>query len=133
MLVGGFASESIQVNFTSHHFRHTLNALLDEGGLSDLLQTEWFGRKCSAECKDYVWVKDDKKRIVEQKRQYALAVLSRKAAQNQFSGSKPKKSTDWLTHNDKKIKTLEKQLADNGTTNFEPDRYLNEVNDAETL
>ena len=34
-----YASSSLEVDFTSHHFRHTLNTLMDEGGLSDLLQT----------------------------------------------------------------------------------------------
>lgn len=199
------SSSSIAVDFTSHHFRHTLNTLLDEGGLSDLLQTEWFGRtnprdtkayqhtsrekralmlredikkglvggqlaeqikvvpvevqdailkariqavhdvgtgicihnfsqtpcerhlQCSADCKDYVWAKDDKSRLEEQKRQYALTVLARKNAEKQLSSNKPKKSTDWLAHNDKKLKTLAVQLADNGVEHFDPEQYLNEV------
>jgi hypothetical protein len=200
-----YASSGIKVDFTSHHFRHTLNTLLDEGGLSDLLQTEWFGRtnprdtkayqhishekrvlmlredikkgmvsgqiaeqikavpieiqdailkariqavhdvgigicihnfsqtpcerhlQCSANCKDYVWVKDDKGRLDEQKRQYALTMLSRKSAEKQISSNKPKKSVDWLMHNDKKLKTLATQLADNGVEYFDLERYLNEV------
>ncbi|MFS6938982.1 hypothetical protein [Neisseria animaloris] len=204
-LTAEYASSSIQVDFTSHHFRHTLNTLLDEGGLSDLLQTEWFGRtnprdtkayqhtsrekrvlmlredikkglaggqlaeqikvvpveiqdailkarvqavhdvgtgicihnfsqtpcerhlQCSADCKDYVWVKDDKMRLDEQKRQYALTVLARKNAEKQLDTNKPKKSGDWLVHNDKKLKTLAAQLADNGVENFDPEQYLNEV------
>ncbi|PHM56852.1 integrase [Xenorhabdus sp. KK7.4] len=200
-----YTSCSIEVDFTSHHFRHTLNTLLDEGGLSDLLQTEWFGRtnprdtkayqhtsrekralmlredikkglvggqlaeqikavsvdvqdailkariqavhdvgtgicihnfsqtpcerhlQCSADCKDYVWAKDDKGRLDEQKRQYALTALARKNAEKQLSSSKPKKSADWLAHNDKKLKTLAKQLADNGVEHFDPEQYLSEV------
>ncbi|MDI5922516.1 hypothetical protein QLQ86_17175 [Halomonas sp. LR5S13] len=39
--------------FTSHQFRHTLNTLVDEGGLSDALQTEWFGRKNPVDTKAY--------------------------------------------------------------------------------
>jgi hypothetical protein len=200
-----YASNSIEVDFTSHHFRHTLNTLLDEGGLSDLLQTEWFGRtnprdtkayqhtsrekralmlredikrglvggqlaeqikvvpievqdailkariqavhdvgtgicihnfsqtpcerhlQCSADCKDYVWAKDDKGRLDEQKRQYALTALARKNAEKQLDSTKPKKSADWLAHNDKKLKTLAAQLADNGVEHFDPEQYLNEV------
>lgn len=204
-LAAEYASSSIEVGFTSHHFRHTLNTLLDEGGLSDLLQTEWFGRtnprdtkayqhtsrekralmlrddikkglvegqlaeqikvvpveiqdailkariqavhdvgtgicihnfsqtpcerhlQCSADCKDYVWAKDDKGRLDEQKRQYALTALARKNAEKQLDSTKPKKSADWLAHNDKKLKTLASQLADNGVEHFDPEEYLNEV------
>ena len=43
-LAAVYASSCIKGDFTSHHFRHTINTLLNEGGLSDLLQTEWFGR-----------------------------------------------------------------------------------------
>ncbi|EMH2076270.1 integrase [Citrobacter freundii] len=204
-LAAEYASSRIEVDFTSHHFRHTLNTLLDEGGLSDLLQTEWFGRtnprdtkayqhtsrekralmlredikkglvggllveqikviplevqdailkariqavhdvgtgicihnfsqtpcerhlQCSADCKDYVWVKDDKGRLDDQKRQYAMAALARKNAEKQLISNKPKKSADWLAHNDKKLKTLAVQLADNGVGHFDPEKYLNEV------
>jgi hypothetical protein len=204
-LAAEYASSSIEVDFTSHHFRHTLNTLLDEGGLSDLLQTEWFGRtnprdtkayqhtsrekralmlrddikkglvggqlaeqikvvpvevqdailkariqavhdvgtgicihnfsqtpcerhlQCSAYCKDYVWAKDDKGRLDEQKRQYALTALARKNAEKQLDSTKPKKSADWLAHNDKKLKTLAAQLAGNGVEHFDPEEYLNEV------
>lgn len=204
-LAAEYASSSIEVDFTSHHFRHTLNTLLDEGGLSDLLQTEWFGRtnprdtkayqhtsrekralmlredikkglvggrlveqikvvpvevqdailkariqavhdvgtgicihnfsqtpcerhlQCSADCKDYVWARDDNGRLDEQKRQYALTVLARQNAETQLSSNKPKKSGDWLAHNDKKLKTLAAQLADNGVEHFDLDQYLHEV------
>lgn len=202
-----YTSSNIEVDFTSHHFRHTLNTLLDEGGLSDLLQTEWFGRsnpldtkayqhtsrekralmlredikkgriggllaeqikvvpvevqdailkarvnavhdvgagicihnfsqtpcdrhlQCSANCQDYVWAKDDKAREEDQKRQYALTVLARETAENRSNSSKPKKSNDWLAHNDKKLKTLSQQLADNGVVNFDPKKYLEEMKD----
>ncbi|MCX2945664.1 integrase, partial [Rahnella perminowiae] len=83
--------------------------------------------QCSADCKDYVWVKDDKGRLDEQKRQYALTALARKNAEKQLSSNKPKKSADWLAHNDKKLKTLAVQLADNGVEHFDPEQYLNEV------
>ena len=200
-----YASSSIEVDFTSHHFRHTLNTLLDEGGLSDLLQTEWFGRsnpkdtkayqhtsrekralmlredikkgrvggklaeqvsavpiniqdavlkarvqavhdvgsgicvhnfaqtpcerhlQCSAECDDYVWAKDDKGRLEEQKRQLALTTLARDTAEEKSQGKKPKKSSDWLAHNDKKIKILKMQLSDNGVVDFDPRKHIKEL------
>lgn len=199
-----YASSSIDVNFSSHHFRHTLNTLLDEGGLSDLLQTEWFGRsnpndtkayqhtsrekralmlradikagkiggrladkvknlpitfqdavltariqavhdvgpgicthnfiqsacerhlQCSAECDDYVWVKDDKGRAEELKRIYAITVVNRRTAEDKSKSTKPKKSADWIVHNDKKLETLSKQLADNGIADFDVEQYLKE-------
>jgi len=202
-----YAHSSIKVDFTSHHFRHTLNTLLDEGGLTDLLQTEWFGRsnprdtkayqhtsrekralllredikmgnvggqlaeqikvvpieiqdailkarvnavhdvgtgicvhnfiqtpcerhlQCSADCKDYVWVKGDKGREDELKRQYALTVLARETTEQRLNTKKPKKSSDWLAHNDKKLKTLSQQLIDNGIMNFDPKEYLKELTD----
>lgn len=200
-----FTSSSAEVDFTSHHFRHTINTLLDEGGLSDLLQTEWFGRsnardtkayqhtsrekralmlredikkglvggqlaqeirvipinardavlkarvqavhdvgtgicihnfsqtpcerhlQCSADCKDYVWAKDDKGRLEEQKRQYALTLLAMQSAESQRGTKKPKRSADWLLHNEKKLNTLAKQLADNGVDNFDAEQYLKEI------
>lgn len=204
-LAAEYASASVEVDFTSHHFRHTLNTLLDEGGLSDLLQTEWFGRtnprdtkayqhtsrekralmlrqdikkglvggqiadqiqavpvdvqdaflkarvqavhdvgtgicihnfsqtpcerhlQCSADCKDYVWAKGDAGRLEDLKRQYALTAIARKNAEQQMSSQKPKKSADWLAHNDKKLKTLKTQLTDNGVEHFDPEQYLIEV------
>lgn len=197
-----YASSGIEVDFTSHHFRHTLNTLLDEGGLSDLLQTEWFGRsnprdtkayqhtsrakralmlredlksghvggkiadqlkvvpitvrdayltariqavhdvgtglcvhnfaqipcerhlQCSAQCDDYLWAKNDVGRLEELKRQYAITFLARKAADERSRTGKPKKSIDWLAHNDKKLKVLSQQLLDNGVAEFDPVSYL---------
>jgi len=201
-----FAPSNIDIDFTSHQFRHTINTLLDEGGLSDLLQTEWFGRsnprdtkayqhtsrekralmlredikkgqvggklaelvnvlpvnvqdailkarvnavhdvgtgmcvhnsaqtpcerhlQCSADCNDYVRAKDDKGRIEEQKRQYALTSLARETAEQRLDSKKPKKSSDWLAHNDKKLKTLSKQLTDNGVIDFDHKKYLEGIN-----
>lgn len=202
-----YAFSTIKVDFSSHYFRHTMNTLLDEGGLTDLLQTEWFGRsnprdtkayqhtsrekralmlradlkegkvdgklaeqikavpvnlqdailearvnavhdvgsgicihnfsqlpcernlQCSADCNDYVWVKEDKGRVDEQKRLFAMTLLSRKTAEKQSTSSKPKKSIDWLAHSDKKLKTLAQQLIDNGVdiNNFDADKYFLEI------
>ena len=201
-LVRQYVNCEINLDFTSHHFRHTMNTLLDEGGLSDLLQTEWFGRsnpkdtkayqhtsrekralllrediklgkiggqiaeqvmtlpvqvkdaylkarvnavhdvgtgicvhnfsqtpcerhlQCSADCKDYVWAKDDKGRVEDLKRQYALTKVARDTAETRLQSSKPKKSVDWLNHSDKKLNTLTKQLHDNGVGLFNPHEYL---------
>jgi hypothetical protein len=204
-LAAKYASTYSNVSFTSHHFRHTLNTLLDEGGLTDLLQTEWFGRKnphdtkayqhtsrekralilredikkgqvggqiveklksipitvqdaflktrvnavhdvgsgicihnfiqtpcerhlqCSADCKDYVWVKDDKGRVDDLKRQYSMTVVARETAEKKSKEKNAKKSIDWLTHNDKKLTILSKQLTDNNISEFDPHQYLEEL------
>lgn len=39
-----YADKHIEVDFTSHHFRHTINTLLNQGGLSEVVQAEWFAR-----------------------------------------------------------------------------------------
>ena len=204
-LVNEFVGLEDIPEFTTHDFRHTLNTMLDEGGLSDLIQTEWFGRsdpqdtkayqhtspekkaliireqlkngeaggklaeqifnlpiniqdavlaarvqavhdvgtglcihnfsqlpcerhlQCSADCKDYVWVKDDKRRIVEQKRILAITVQAQEAVQQQKQSNRVKKSLDWELHNNKKINVLSKQLEDNGVIEFDPKAYLEEL------
>ena len=191
--------------FTTHDFRHTLNTMLDEGGLSDLLQTEWFGRsdpndtkayqhtspekkalmireqlkngeakgilaeqifnlpiniqdavlaarvqavhdvgtglcihnfsqlpcerhlQCSADCKDYVWIKDDKQRLDEQKRILAITVQAQETVHQQMQSTRIKKSVDWELHNKKKINVLTEQLQDNGVVEFDPKVYLEEI------
>lgn len=47
--------------------------------------------QCSADCKDYIWTKNDKGRLDEQKRQYALTMLARQNAEKQLSSDKPKR------------------------------------------
>lgn len=63
-LASEYASSALEVDFTSHHFRHTLNTLLDEGGLSDLLQTEWFGRSNPRDTKAYQHTSREKKALM---------------------------------------------------------------------
>ena len=204
-LVEEYAGLEDVPEFTTHAFRHTLNTMLDEGGLSDLLQTEWFGRsdpkdtkayqhtspekkalmireqlkngeakgilaeqifnlpiniqdavlearvqavhdvgtglcihnfsqlpcerhlQCSADCKDYVWVKDDKKRLDEQKRILAMTVHAQEVVQQQMQSTRIKKSVDWDLHNKKKINVLTEQLQDNGVVEFDPKAYLEEI------
>lgn len=62
--------------------------------------------QCSADCNDYVWVKEDKARLHEQKRQYALTLIAREVAEEKTKQIKPKKSQDWFIHNQKKLNTL---------------------------
>lgn len=196
---------SSQMDFNSHAFRHTMNHLLDEGGLSELIQTTWFGRsnprdtkayqhtsrekrlamvleelrtgqaggklaedleyipvdkreaylaakvgavhdvgtgvcvhdfaqtpcerhlQCQADCEDYVWAKDDKGRLEEIKRVYAHTKISRDAALERARSSRPRKSLDWIAHEDKKLATLEAQLRENGVEDFDVDAYLEEI------
>ncbi len=195
------------IDFTSHAFRHTINTLLDEGGMPELLQTNWFGRKhaqdtkayqhtsrakrllevrqalrdgkadgliqekikkipielkdaylearvravhdigpgvcihdfsqipcerhlqCSAECDDMVWAKSDPGRIEEVKRQWAMAVVALETAEARAKGDRPRRSGNWISHAKKKIKTLQKQLDDNGIAPFDPHNYLSSCSD----
>ena len=84
--------------------------------------------QCSAECKDYVWIRDDSERIEEVKRLYAITTLAQETAEKKMDSNKPKKSSDWIIHNNKKRRTLEKQLSDYGVENFDPAEYLKGVN-----
>lgn len=48
-----FASSKLDQKFTSHDFRHTMNDALDRGGLPEVMQTEFFGRKNPVDTKAY--------------------------------------------------------------------------------
>lgn len=48
-----YAARALSQRFTSHDFRHTMNDALDRGGLPELLQTEFFGRKNPKDNKAY--------------------------------------------------------------------------------
>jgi integrase len=52
-LLKQYVSDDFVLKVTSHQFRHTLNTLLDEGGLSDLMQTRWFNRSNPRDTKVY--------------------------------------------------------------------------------
>jgi hypothetical protein len=201
-LVWNYASTNLSVDFVSHQFRHTLNTLIDEGGMSDLLQTRWFGRtnpsdtkayqhtsrekralmlredlkagrvggqfaeviraiptsqqdailavrikavhdvgvglcihhfsqipctrhlQCDAECDDYLYLKNDEAKIDEVKRRYAMAMAARETAVAVGSTTRPSNSVDWVAHNDKRLKTLTKQMADLGVDDFAWREYL---------
>jgi hypothetical protein len=85
--------------------------------------------QCSADCDDYVRAKDDKGRLEEQKRQLAITSLARETAEDRMKAKKPKKGSDWLAHNEKKIKTLKAHLNDNGVVDFDPKEYFEELTD----
>lgn len=76
-----YASVSVDVDFTSHSFRHTLNTLMDEGGLSDLLQTEWFGRSNPKDTKMYQHTSPTKRALLFREDLKALRVGGRIADQ----------------------------------------------------
>lgn len=204
-LAATYATSAIEVDFTSHEFRHTINTLLDEGGLTDLLQTEWFGRsnpkdtkryqhtsrekralmvredllkgkmrgafadvvmampvtirealvevrikaihdvgvgvcfhnfsqlpcprhlQCSAECDHLLTSESDEDRKVEQMRQLAITTIARDTAESFSKTARPKKSVDWMTHNEKKIKMLKAELEAGGVVDFDPRKYFEEL------
>lgn len=49
--------------FASHNFRHSLNTMLEDGGLSTMLQTEWFGRRNPEDTKAYQHVTPEQKAL----------------------------------------------------------------------
>lgn len=53
LLVEQYASSRLSQKFTSHDFRHTMNHALERGGLPELMQTEFFGRKNPRDNKAY--------------------------------------------------------------------------------
>lgn len=63
-LVKEYVGEGLQLQFTSHQFRHTLNTLLDEGGLSELMQTHWFNRSNPRDTKAYQHSSPQKKALI---------------------------------------------------------------------
>ena len=83
--------------------------------------------QCSADCKDYVWIKDDKQRLEEQKRILAMTVHAQETVYQQMKSKRVKKSLDWELHNMKKINVLTEQLQENGVVEFDPKAYLEEI------
>lgn len=64
ILVEQYVGQDLKLKFTSHQFRHTLNTLLDEGGLSDLMQTHWFNRSSPRDTKAYQHSSPQKKALM---------------------------------------------------------------------
>ena len=78
-------------------------------------------------------MKGDHGRKEELKRLFAITSIARETAQKKSTEKKPKKSIDWLAHNDKKLKTLLKQMADYGIEPFDPHEYLDGLSDEDKI
>lgn len=59
---------SVQADFSSHDFRHTINTLLNDGGMSDYVQTKWFGRKYANDTKAYQHTSREKRALIYQEK-----------------------------------------------------------------
>lgn len=193
------------LDFTTHHFRHTVNHMLDVGGLPDLMQTQWFGRsnprdtkayqhtslekrvdevrealiagdvqgplaeqiqhlpiekrdafakasvravhdvgtgicvhdfvqtpcerhlQCLANCHDYVYAKTDPGRVDEIKRRWAITSIQLELAEKQSASKRPRKSADWIAHQNTVLETLNRQMESNGIPLFDPHEYMGAV------
>ena len=123
--------KSIPITVQDAFLKARINAVHDVGAgicVHNFIQTPCERHlQCSADCKDYVWIKDDKGRVEDLKRQYSMTVIARETAEKKSNENNPKRSIDWLTHNDKKLNTLSQQLADNNIVEFDPYQYLEEL------
>lgn len=113
----------------------SINAVHDVGigiCIHDFVQTPCERHlQCSAECKDYIWRKDDPGRLADLKRQWAVTTVARETAKEDVE-SGGEESADWVVHNDKKLRVLEQQLKDAGVEPFDPHAYLEELASEET-
>ncbi|MEJ8321129.1 integrase [Pseudomonas oryzihabitans] len=67
-LTAKYAAGGIGPNFSSHDFRHTINTLLNDGGMSDYVQTRWFGRKYANDTKAYQHSSREKRALIYQEK-----------------------------------------------------------------
>lgn len=67
-LAAKHCDDSIKPNFSSHDFRHTINTLLNDGGMSDFVQTKWFGRKYANDTKAYQHTSREKRALIYQEK-----------------------------------------------------------------
>ncbi|WP_153005854.1 integrase [Pseudomonas sp. SC11] len=67
-LAAEYAADGIGPNFSSHDFRHTINTLLNDGGMSDYVQTKWFGRKYVYDTKAYQHTSREKRALIYQEK-----------------------------------------------------------------
>ena len=58
-----------------------------------------------------------------------MTVIARETAEKKSKERNAKKSIDWLTHNEKKLTALSKQLTDNNILEFDPHQYIKELAD----
>lgn len=67
-LAAKYCDDSVKPNFSSHDFRHTINTLLNDGGMSDFVQTKWFGRKYANDTKAYQHTSREKRALIYQEK-----------------------------------------------------------------
>lgn len=67
-LAATHCDNSMKPNFSSHNFRHTINTLLNDGGMSDFVQTKWFGRKYANDTKAYQHTSREKRALIYQEK-----------------------------------------------------------------
>lgn len=79
-LCAQYASEQLSQTFTSHDFRHTMNDALDRGGLSDIMQTEYFRRKNPVDTEAYQHTSPEK-RALEIREKVLLGEIGGKLAE----------------------------------------------------
>ncbi|WP_139353247.1 hypothetical protein [Pseudomonas sp. A25(2017)] len=75
-----FASAQLDQAFTSHDFRHTMNDALDRGGLPDIMQSVFFGRKNPVDTKAYQHTSPER-RALEIREQILLGQVGGKLAE----------------------------------------------------
>ncbi|QVI74896.1 integrase [Pseudomonas syringae] len=67
-LAAKHCNDTMKPNFSSHDFRHTINTLLNDGGMSDFVQTKWFGRKYANDTKAYQHTSREKRALIYQEK-----------------------------------------------------------------
>lgn len=67
-LASEYCGAHVKPDFSSHDFRHTINTLLNDGGMSDYVQTKWFGRKYANDTKAYQHTSREKRALIYQEK-----------------------------------------------------------------
>lgn len=67
-LTSEYGGGNVKPDFSSHDFRHTINTLLNDGGMSDYVQTKWFGRKYANDTKAYQHTSREKRALIYQEK-----------------------------------------------------------------
>jgi len=68
LLTSEYGGGNVTPDFSSHDFRHTINTLLNDGGMSDYVQTKWFGRKYANDTKAYQHTSREKRALIYQEK-----------------------------------------------------------------
>ncbi|WP_122468447.1 integrase [Pseudomonas viridiflava] len=67
-LAAEYCGSNVKPDFSSHDFRHTINTLLNDGGMSNFVQTKWFGRKYANDTKAYQHTSREKRALIYQEK-----------------------------------------------------------------